>query len=212
MRRWGVEVYPPRMAAPGASRFNMKGNAYLGLQDYVNRFVPGGTPALLGQLSPAVREFYSQPFTAAGWYDVLPIDELTRACATLSDLPHDELCRRFGDNTLERDKSGVYRALLRFATPDLLVRALPYTTKRYFDFVRLDVANLDARNYRVTVTGVPRAIAWTYIHVTTIFIVRAIEGAGAKNVVAKTGIPRPIAVVHGEATVEFERDLRWDIA
>lgn len=190
----------------------MKGNAYRGLQDYVTLAVPGGIPALMSQVSPPVRAFFEQPFTAAGWYDVMPIDELTRACAALSNLPHEEFCRRYGDHTLERDKSGIYRALLRFATPDLLVRALPYTTKRYFDFVRLDVANIDARNYRVFVTGVPRAIAYTYIHVTTVFIVRAIEGAGATNVTAKNSVPRPIAVVHGEATVEFERTLRWELA
>lgn len=196
--------------APSTSGFHMKGNAYRSLQEYVEAWLPGGNAALAGHLSKPVRAFFEQAFIAGGWYDVLPIDEITRTMARLLGLPHEELCKRFGQATLDRDKGGIYRGLLKLASPDLLVRSLPYTTKRYFDFVSLDVKNVDKRSYRVTVTGIPEPIAVAYVYITTVFIVRAIEGAGGKNVVSRSTAPHVTSTINGISVCSFERHLNWD--
>jgi len=201
---------PPGKNEEAGSGFHMKGNAYRGLQDFVEHTVPGGMKAVAERLPNETRAFFEQSFAAGSWYDVLPVEDITRACASAASVPHDEICRRFGESTLERDRNGIYRALLRFATADLLVRALPYTTKRYFDFVSLAVTNLEPGSYRVVVSGVPRSIASTYIGITTVFIVRAIEGAGASNVRTTTTTPQPAGMKHGRPMVRFERHLRWD--
>lgn len=193
-----------------AGGFHAKGSAYRGLQDYVAQSVPGGMNAVLLRLPERARTFFAQSFSGEGWYDVVPIEEVTRTAASVTQTPHELFCTRYADAMLKNDTSGVYRAILRFASPELLVRALPHTTSRYFDFVKSSVQHIDARSYRVRVSGIPKAMVQTYIHVTSVFIQHAIAGAGAKNLVAKVTPPRVLTTLYGQPVVEFERHLTWD--
>lgn len=189
--------------------FQMKGNAYQGIEEFLVRTIPGGMPAVCARMSAAGRAFFAQRFIAGGWYDVMPVDELTRTSAAMLGLPHEELCRRVGAAILERDASGVYRAILRLASPDLIVRALPYTTKRYFDFVSLQVEHMGTREYRVIVSGIPRGIIHAYVNITTVFIVHALEGAGARQLSYETSTPRPQGMMKKHPVMTFERHFRW---
>ncbi|MBX3263479.1 MAG: hypothetical protein KIS78_13455 [Labilithrix sp.] len=187
----------------------MKGNAYRGLVEQIVRTVPGGVDAVSAHLSAATRSFFAQNLMAGGWYDVVPVEELTRVASRLSGQPHELFCQRAARAILERDSNGIYRAILRLATADLVVRALPYTTNRYFDFVKLDVQCLEKRRYRVTVSGVPRAVVQSYIPMTTVFIAGAIERAGGRDVETIVSAPRFHAVVRGHPVMQFQRDIRW---
>ncbi|MBX3199174.1 MAG: hypothetical protein KF894_13670 [Labilithrix sp.] len=194
---------------PALATFHMKGNAYRGLVEQIVRAVPGGMDAVSAHLSTATRSVLAQNLMAGGWYDVVPVEELTRVAARLCGLSHELFCQRAARSILERDSNGIYRAILRLATPDLVVRALPYTTNRYFDFVELEVQSIEKRRYRVTVSGIPRAVVQSYIPMTTVFIGGALERAGARDVETIVSSPRFHAVVRGQPVMQFERDIRW---
>lgn len=195
----------------GDSGFHMKGNAYVGVQQHADRTVAGGAAAVVAGLrDPALRDFFAQSFFPGTWYDILPIEPFTRAAAAVAGKSHQDYCRALADFMVQRDSTGVYKALLRFASPNLLVRGLSFTTKRYFDFVQLDVVQLEPRSYRVKVQKIPRAVVATYQTITQVFITRALEGSGGKNVVAESTLPTEGPVVSGVPTMQFERVLRWD--
>lgn len=191
------------------SGFNMKGNAWLGVQEFIQQTVPGGLAAVAAELPAEIQSFIAQQFVPAGWYDILPIEELTRASARAASETHTTYCRNLADFILRRDQRGLYRAILRFASPEMLVRALPMATKRYFDFVKLEVSNVDHRSYRVLVAGVPQLVAMTYITITNVFITRAIEGSGGKNVVCEISAPTSCGTVNAQPVMKFERRLSW---
>jgi hypothetical protein len=187
----------------------MKGNAWRGVQEFIQAVAPGGMAAVSPRLSEATQRFFAQMFVPSAWYDILPIEEITRASALLTGETHTMHCRALADFILKRDSTGLYRAILRFATPELMVRALPFATKRYFDFVKLDVHNVDQRSYRVIVSGVPQLVAMTYITITNVFITRAIEGSGGRNVICEISTPVSAGAVSASPTVKFERRLSW---
>lgn len=194
-----------RMAAAG---FNMKGNAWRGITEYLGREV--GMAPIIEQLAPATRTFFDQPFVASVWYDVRPVAELTQAAAQVAGQAHMTLCRAIGTYIYERDMSGIYRAILKFATPDLMVKALPLATTRYFDFVKLETTRVGPKAYDVTLDGIPAETASTYANVTSIFIERAIAGSGGRNVSAQCLDPTPGPGISGTPTSRIVRQLRWE--
>lgn len=200
----------PSLSGRPSAGFHVKGSAYRGLQEYIASSVAGGIDAVMLRLPEVARAFFAQTFGLSAWYDVLPIEDITRTAATVARLPHELFCHRYAEGMLAADDGGVYRAMLRFATPELLVRALPFTNTRFFDFTRCTVDRVEDRRYRVVISGIPQGIVFTYIHVTSVFVQHAIEGAGAKNFVARNSAPIPLATPGAQRLVEFERLLSWD--
>jgi hypothetical protein len=105
--------------------------------------------------------------------------------------------------------SGVYRALLHFATPELMARALPLASKRYFDFVTMKLEFAGPRHVAMYLTGIPHTVALAYTHVTQVFTRNAITGSGGTDVAVTTSAPIAGAVVSGVQTVLLERQVRW---
>ncbi len=186
----------------------MKGNAWRGVKEYVAREI--GLERAMECLKPETRAFFDQNFIASIWYDVRPVTEITQTVARLTGQLHALLCRSIGTFIYERDMSGIYRAILKFATPDLMVKALPLATTRYFDFVKLQTARVGPKAYDVTIMGVPAEAAATYVSVTSIFIERAIAGSGGKNVSAQCLAPTPGPTISGLPTSQIVRKLRWE--
>ena len=73
----------------------------------------------------------------------------------------------------------------------------------------LDPHYVGEHHYRVQVSGVPRAVIQTYVGMATVFMLEALAGAGAKEVEQQMTVPRLGPSVHGQATMQFERELRW---
>ena len=196
------------MGLMATAGFNMKGNAWRGIQEYVTREI--GLERVMERLRPETRAFFAQTFIASIWYDVRPVTEVTQAAADLIEQPHAALCRAIGTYIYERDMTGIYRAILKFATPDLMVKALPLATTRYFDFVKLETTRVGPKAYDVLIMGVPADNAMTYANVTSIFIERAIAGSGGKNVSARCLAPTPGPAISGLPTARIVRQLRWE--
>ena len=188
--------------------FNMKGNAWRGIKEYLTREI--GLERVMERLAPATRTFFEQIFIASIWYDVRPVTEVTQVAAQLTGQQHTALCRSVGTFIYERDMTGIYRAILKFATPDLMVKALPLATTRYFDFVKLETTRVGPKAYDVLIMGVPADTAAIYTNVTSVFIERAISGSGGKNVSAQCLAPTPGPGINGTPTSLIVRQLRWE--
>jgi hypothetical protein len=189
--------------------FNMKGNAWRGIREFIEKVVPGGTAALLAELSPSDRTHYQQDFIPSGWYDAIPVEAVTEAAARLTGMTHAAFCTRFGQVVLERDMNGIYRAILRFATPDMMVKSLPLASRRYFDFVVMNIEQRGARDYVMHLSGIPRPVLPTYVSVTEVFTRNAISGSGGRDVRVETSAPMPGPAKDGIATVTLDRTLKW---
>ncbi len=191
-----------------AAGFHMKGNAWRGIKEYISREL--GFERVMEHLKPETQTFLSQTFIASIWYDVRPVTEITTVGASLTNQPHPAFCRAVGTFIYERDMTGIYRAILKFASPELMVKALPLATTRYFDFVKLETTRVGPKAYDVLLMGVPSETAATYTNVTSIFIERAITGSGGKNVTAQCTPPVPAGLVNGTPTAKIVRQLRWE--
>jgi hypothetical protein len=72
------EYLPVRTVAdlpfpPGESPFRVKGNVFVRMRQFHDEIAPGGSRAVAAALRDGVlREFYTQKFITAGWYDYLP--------------------------------------------------------------------------------------------------------------------------------------------
>jgi hypothetical protein len=188
----------------------VRGNVVLGYLRYCDDSIPGGRQAVLARVdNPAVEQFFAQPFLVGGLYDVLPLVPLGQAMALVSGLPYRELLRRHATVQADRDISTVYRLMLKLASPQQVVRALPGTARRYFDFVSSVVREVRAGQWEVTIRGVPAPLAQVYKSATEAFIVRALELAGAKGLRHRWLSESISGEQQGIATLELVRELAW---
>jgi hypothetical protein len=216
-----MSIFAPRHLKPadirnktgdvGRDGFHMRGNAYRGLQEFIERTVPGGLTALLEALTEPNRSFFNQTFLTGAWYDYFPVEEITQTAARLLGESHTMFLRGLADFILKRDANGLYRAILRFATPQLVVHALPFAANRYYDFSKLSVHDVSERSCLVRVHGIPAVTAMTYITTANVFVIRAIESAGGRNVVCQSTAPVSAGSAHGEPIAKFERRFSWTL-
>jgi hypothetical protein len=197
--------------APGQSPFKSKGVIYRNYFDFVTERVPGGREALLGELrDPALREFAGQTFLPSSFYDALPSVPLCAAAAALAKLPANELVRELSRFSVERDTKGVYRMLLRLASPGMVMERTPAAAKQYFNFVEASVEKLGPKAYRTRARGIPEFLAQFYMTVTESFLRHALTLAGARNVQNQWARPAADGDRDGVALVVVQREMSWD--
>lgn len=168
---------------PGASSFRCKGLVYQGAKRFYDQRVPGGAKQV-GSLvtDEALRVFWDQSFVAGGWYDALPIVELSRIAAHAAGVPHTQLVKESARNVAERDVNGVYKVLLKLASPELVVKRLPRAALQYFDFGTTREEQLEGKSFTALQSGIPEIMgAWMSTCIAG-FAPVALELAGAKNV------------------------------
>jgi len=180
------------------------------MRDFCDATLPGGARAVCAAIPhPQTRDFFAQFFIPSVWYDAIPFAEVTEAAGRIAGSDAAAFCERFGEYILKRDMSGVYRALLHFTSPELMARALPLASKRYFDFVTMKLQFVEPRHFIMHLSGIPQAVASAYTHVTQVFTRHAITGSGGTEVSVTTSEPQMGAFVSGIPTVVLERHVRW---
>src|SRR6185312_17279254 len=103
----------------GESAFHVKGVIYLGTRAFFDAQVPGGYAGLVSAIhDPALRAFFTQPFLASSWYDVLPVAPLIEIEARVMGLSLEDYLGRRTLFQADRDMGGVYKYLLRAAYPE----------------------------------------------------------------------------------------------
>lgn len=203
------EIYGP--FAPGESPFRTKGTAYLGLLASFDRRVPGGSKAVLERLTdPRVAAFFGRRFLASSMYDVLPLLEASMLAAKIAGVPWREFVRGGARFQAERDLSGVYRMLLRVASPTLVVERLARILVQYFDFGEVEGEFTGMTRFEARVRGVPRPVAPWLTAIGEGFIPVVMKAAGAQKTSVLVHPFEPSGHVRGMEVASARFRVTWD--
>lgn len=189
----------------------MKGVLYLGTKSYFDSNVPGGYERLRQVLGPGpLRDFLDQPFLSSGLYDVLHVPKLIVAEAAAAGLSERAYLRGRTEHQAAVDMGGVYRILLKVASPDLVVPRLPKVMTQMFNFGEPIVTQLAPREYELVVEGVPAALRGWLETALEIYVEFALHATGAKNPFVAMQRPRVLAPVQGHPVVALAMTARWE--
>jgi hypothetical protein len=167
---------------PGASSFHVKGIVYKRTHEYFRERHPVGPTAVLEHLPTAeLRAFFEQPFTAGGWYDALPIAPLIRAEARALGQPLSAYLRDRAEFQARLDVNGLYRMLLKLATPELVASRLPRMIGQVVDFGAVELSEQRKGHVVATIRGMPHSLTEWYSSAITVYCEVALGLAGAPN-------------------------------
>lgn len=197
--------------APGASPFRCKGILYLDAIEFFELHIRGGREALLGRMKdPALRDYLSRSFVVGGWYDLFPLLAFVGSAALATGQPLLETSRALARWTVPRQFSGIYKFLLKMASPEMTVRNLPRLSGSYFDFVRVEIEEVGPKTFTSNGSGVPAVAAPMYMAVSEVAIVYALECAGAKKARHRWLPQIPEGRTHGMDVVRVRRQVTWE--
>ena len=191
----------PRMLGftAGASPYRVKGHVYRGLFESTEKRCPGGVAAVLPRLGDEeLAAFFQQKFLAASFYDLLPLLEFGREAAHLAGVPYSTYVRGGARLQAEKDVNGLYRAMLRLASPSLVVARMPRVVMQYMTFGNATGRMVAERTYEILVRGVPEPVQVWLIAAAEGFVpfvletaVRAVPDEQSAGTVspAGTGVP-----------------------
>ncbi len=180
----GIALLQRAPFAPGQSPFKIKGVAYRGHLDYVDKHVPGGNAAVIQQLGDERFDaFFNQPFLAASLYDVFPLAQAGIACGQLCGTSFLGFVAQRTRAQVEIDIRGVYRWLAKLANSQSLAARIPRVIGQYTTFAKGDSVVGDDGRVTTTTTGLPLPIVpwWNTVH--QAYTAAAVELAGKAKVV-----------------------------
>lgn len=186
--------------------FQTKGLVYRGALDFYATRVPGGANAVRGALhEPSVVTFFDQAFVPGAWYDVRPIVAISRAAAQACVINHAQLVRENAAWLARRDIHGVYKFLLRLASPEAVALRLARASMQYFDFGKAESQMEGPKRCVAVQSGLPDALASWFAWAAEGFAPVALAAAGAKHVVAETKVHYAPPPTHASVRLV----LRW---
>jgi hypothetical protein len=192
---------------PNESPFHVKGLVYRTFGELIDTQV--GRSRFMGAIKePALRDFISQPFLAASWYDLGPLIELNAITAELLHYTLTELYRVRSLAQAQQDLGGIYSFVLKVLSPLAVARTLPRLTARYFDWGGVEIHERGPREVDAVRTGVPMYFAEWYTHVAGEYMRFAINKAGAKALDIKPVI-KTRAREHNVAMCDICFQLKW---
>jgi uncharacterized protein (TIGR02265 family) len=198
------------MFLPGEGPFHAKGLIYKGLVASTDARCPGGYAAVLARIDDErMKNFLTQNFLAASWYDVMPLLAFSKLAAQVANVPHVKYAHDGARFTANRDINGVHRFFLKLASPKLVADRLPRLMMQYFDFGRVEGVATGPRSYELSAHEIPEPIAQWLMLMIEGFVPVALQLAGAKSVVAKIDPPEPDGSAKGVALVSTRLHLTW---
>lgn len=204
-----MSTLPPRFDAAD-SGFHCKGVIYMETLRWLDEHTEAGRGALIAAIEDeALRAFMSQPFVVGGWYDVLPMEELFRTAARVAGLPYLEVLRRVAAWLMPQQIRGLYKFILVFASPEMVMRNLARTARTYFDFVDTVVTETGPNAYESEGGNVPAVVSSAYMVVTEIALKVILENAGAKGLKQRWLPVEPEGQTRGVDVVRVRRVISW---
>jgi hypothetical protein len=203
-----VPITPPVPLGP--SPIHMKGTSFRSTTANVETYVEGGLSALLERAGdPKLRAFWSQPFLAAGWYDVFGMVALVAHAARRRGVPYFTAVADLSRMLAVSDSRGLYRALLWAASPEFLAPRLPRIQSRYMDFGGVRVGATRPGYCEIFRTEHPALLVHWYMGVVSGFVPHVLEQAGAKGPRIRWDAPVVDGVAHGFETVTVRFEINW---
>ena len=198
---------------PGSSPYCIKGLAYRGFFEDCERTVPGGKAALLEAMrQPELREFFSQEFLAASWFDVFPLPLGRQIATRLAGKTYQEYLRAQMRVAAQRDVQGVYHSVLNIELPpeDMLDR-VERVANGYFNFAP-SAGKVIGPNLREGVReNFPELLTAWYRPVTESYVATVVELTGATEVKVRSSTS-PMPPQGGIAMVRLRFECTWKSA
>ncbi len=199
--------------APGMSPFHLKGIGYRGHIEYANKFVPGGATAMCAAFkNTALSFFFQQQFLAASWYDALPILAAWQVCARLANQPANDFLKARTRHQASQDIHGVYKLILKIASPETVALRVPRAVGKYFDFGKTDAHAVSPGVVRMSQTGLPQVMVPWFIIVGETFLQVALEVAGATGIQIRRRPFESAGEAHGMPLTNVSADVQFDVA
>jgi hypothetical protein len=189
--------------------FQAIGMIYLGVREFCARRVPGGDDAISQRLPADVQRFWRQLFLANGKYDALPLLAITRAAAELAGMEQPDLVRENARFIAHRDIHGVYRLLLKIASPRQVALRMAKVSMRYFFFGAAESEPIGESAVLARQTGVPTVFADFLTWAAEGFATVALETAGASGVSVQRQAQVPDGEVGGIETSTITWHMQW---
>ena len=189
----------------GKSPFRAKGVLYLGTQAFFAEH-HGFDALLLGMEEPELREFISQRFLAASYYDVSPVPTLIAYEARALRMSVESYLLHRTRFQANKDLGGVYAWLLRLASPPLIARHLPRIMMQMFDFATVEILREEPNETWAKMSGIPMSLApWLEVGL-SVYAETALRLAGTRA--TTTTSVKPAGVRAGLPLVELTVSLR----
>lgn len=175
------ELPPPNLPAAGTSPFHARGSRFTGMQKHAKERVAGGLDAVCRHLpDDAHRAFVKQTFLPVGWYDAIPLYAFARAIADAEGRSAEEFLRVRTIEAAQTDMNGLYKLILRVASPELVADRLQRATSRYFDFGKAEVLEASRGRSVGSFSGIPRPVGLWCAAVIPGYATEVLKVAGAR--------------------------------
>jgi hypothetical protein len=192
----------------GTGPFHIKGAGFLGHMAWVDSSFPGGRQAFLAALTPSMRAYFENVFLALSWYDLLTLASAGHVCAKTLGLPFREFIAMRGRHQAKLDTEGMYKVLLRLASPRLIAPRIPKVMSQYLDFGEVKIKKEEAYGLAFDVTGVPVILSDWMLGVYEGFLDVVIPAAGGTAPILYADVA-PQGSAHGFALGTLKVEIRW---
>jgi hypothetical protein len=193
---------------PVDTPFMGRGILFSGVVAFIKDKSPGGAAAVKAQLGPNAADL-DRIYLAASEYPIGPLVRIARAAAAANSREVFPFVRERALAAADVDLRGIYKLLLKVASPESTAGALWKAFNRYFAPCRADSREVGRGHMGGTLSGIPNCIDGWYVAATEGFCYRAVELAGAKGITITWGAPTADAPRVGISTSRIDFDVRW---
>lgn len=204
-------VPPTHRQKLGESPFRIRGSAYNGYVQRVQREVPGGLPTVLAKLDDKdIAAFLRDTiFLATSTYDIEPLMHVERVLAQMTGIPLEKLVRDGSRRAAEADIVGTYKAQMRSASTEEMATRLPRIFERYFEPCRAESLHIQSTSTEMRFSGLPASALGFYIWPNEGFISGALEAVGARDVRFTWATPISDGEIDGVPTQSINCRATW---
>jgi hypothetical protein len=196
--------------APGHSPFRVKGLGYRATVDRIQARLAGQGRTFRDVLPLDLALFFEQPFLASSLYDVFPVLPLVDLGARLEGTTMPAFVEGITREHARSDLSGVYRFILRVASPEAVAKRLPRLTAQYFDFGEVEDQGLVAPGLvRMVRTGVPSVLVEWYGVAACSYVAEVLTASGARDASARVVDVEAEGAAHGVPIRRMCFEFRW---
>jgi len=192
---------------PGAP-FMGKGILFSGVLAYLKEKTPGGVAAVKAELGEHADEL-DRLYLASSEYPIGGLVRLAAAAATVGKRELFPFIRERATAAADADLRGIYKLLLKVASPESTAGHMWKTFNRYFPPCRAETREVGRGKMLATLLGIPSCVDGWYVAATEGFVSRAVELAGAKGIAMTWSPPTPDTPRAGIPTSRIDFDVRW---
>ena len=143
----------------------VKGTTIISTSNFVkNRFGQEGFDRWIEQLSPAARDAITVPL-ASKWYDMVDCytEPLEKIVSTFLGGAIDKGGREIGSENAKHDLTGIYRIMIKFGSPNLMISGAARTWNSYYSEGEPEVVENEKGRAVVSIREIPvKSAVWEY--------------------------------------------------